>query len=92
MALRLVGVIFSACVIKRGLFKIKYIDGNRNLIKDEAWKDIHMTVPIHIVKYTIISMCIYILYQSIFLYREAMMQFGFSNYVYDQEHDKCVGN
>ena len=77
MALELIGVIFSACVIKRGLWKIKHIDGNRNLVKDEAWKDIHMTVPRRIVKYTIISMCIYILYQSIYLFRGAMMQFGF---------------
>ena len=92
MALRLVGVIFSACIIKRGLWKIKHIDGNRNLVKDEAWKDIHMTVPRRIVKYTIISMCIYILYESISLFRAALMQFGFSDlfYLYDQEHDICL--
>ena len=73
MALNLVGLICSVYIIKRGLWKLRHIDTNRNLIKDEAWKDIHMTIPRRIVTFTIISMCVYIFYQSIFIIRGAMM-------------------
>ena len=77
MGLRIVGISVAICIIKRGLWKIKHIGHNRKLIKDDAWKDIHMTIPRRIVVFTIISMSSYILYQSIFLVKSALMYFGF---------------
>ena len=62
MALHFVGISVAVCVIKRGLWKIRHIGHNRKLVKDEAWKDIHMTVPRRIVVIVIISMSCYILY------------------------------
>ena len=62
MALRIGGISAAVCIIKRGLWKIMHIGHNRKLVKDEAWKDIHMTVPRRIVVIVIISMSCYILY------------------------------
>ena len=64
MAIQLVGILCAYYIIKRGLWKIRHIDHNRKLIKDEDWKDIHMTVPRRIVKYTIFSISSYIVYQN----------------------------
>ena len=76
MAFQLVGILCAYYIIKRGLWKIRHIDHNRKLIKDEDWKDIHMTVPRRIVKYAIFSISSYIVYQSLNLFRAAMMHFG----------------
>ena len=65
VCLRLVHLGAAACIIKRGKWKMGLIDFSRKLVKDEAWKDIHMTVPKRIVKYTIISMSCYIVYTLI---------------------------
>ena len=65
VCLRLVHLGAATCIIKRGKWKMGLIDFSRKLVKDEAWKDIHMTVPRNIVKLTIISMSCYIVYQLI---------------------------
>ena len=80
----LVGVIAAICIIKRGLWKIRHIGHNRKLIKDEAWKDIHMTVPRRIVGLTIISMCCYIVYTCMDIIIHAMLYFGYSYKALDQ--------
>ena len=61
MGLRIVGISAAGFIIKRGLWKIEHIGHNRKLVKDEDWKDIHMTVPRRIVVLTIISMGFYII-------------------------------
>ena len=64
---------------------MRHMDSNRKLIKDEAWKDIHMTVPRRIVKYTINSMSCYLVYQLIRNVETSMMHFGYSSYFFDNQ-------
>ena len=77
MILNLMGISSAGCIIKRGLWKIRHIEQNRKLIKDEAWKDIHMTVPRRIVVLTIKSMICYIIYAGISFFESVMMHFGY---------------
>ena len=85
ISLRIGCIIAAVCVIKRGQWKIRHIGHNKKLIKDEAWKDIHMTVPRRIVVLTLISMSCYILYQSIYVIISAMMYFGYMHKDQDQD-------
>ena len=78
LALFPVGITMAICIIKRGMWKIRHINHNRKLIKDQDWKDIHMTIPRRIVKYTIVSMNFYIFCQIIFFVVWIMVHFGYS--------------
>ena len=63
---------------------MRHIDHNRKLIKDESWKDIHMTGPRRIVKFSVISMSCYIIYQSSQLIISLMMYLGFQTYFFEE--------
>ena len=41
-------IIGSCCIVatvKRGFWKLAFIENNKKLIKDEDWKNIHMKIP-----------------------------------------------
>ena len=73
------------CIIKKGKSKLKYIEHNRNLIKDEDWKEIHMTVPKRIIGYAIRSMIFYIIQVTLTLFEWSMVHFGYSSYFFKNE-------
>ena len=86
LASYLLGILAAIYIIKRGFWKIKYIEHNKNLVKDEDWKEIHMKVPKRIVIFTIAGQVCYILYQVIHVVEWVMVHCGYLNYFLD---DNC---
>ena len=76
MAFQLVGILCAYYIIKRGLWKIRHIDHNRKLIKDEDWKDIHMTVRDALLNILSFPLVPILSTKILNLFRAAMMHFG----------------
>ena len=52
----LIGILTIFSIVKRGFWKLKFIENNKKLIKDEDWKNIHMKIP-----RIIVLLCLYAL-------------------------------
>ena len=76
-------VIFASVIICKGLKKMKYLEHNKNLIKDKDWKDIHMVIPKSIIILTIASMVLFIIIHTIEIYIGLTFELGLVTYCFN---------